>query len=249
MKPIFLSLLIVLLSFLPGISQVVLTNINGDDITNDTLSIDAPIENVIKRTNIFFSNTGDEAVDVFVKKIEESIVADTYVTFCWIGTCWTPDVTSVETPIVLQPGETSNEDHFYNEYLYTHQPGTSIVTYEFFDERGSFETVSVTLNLTVAEDETTFTPEISARQEAILREATPNPARGFTWINYDLPLGTQHAQIIIRNLIGQIVLTENLQQGQSRSRIDTSNLNNGIYIYSLVVDNQTINSKRLVVSH
>jgi hypothetical protein len=81
-----------------------------------------------------------------------------------------------------------------------------------------------------------------------LSDARPNPAKDHTWIHYTLPDDAQNAQITIRNLVGTTVHTENLIPGNDRFRLNTSDLTNGIYIYSLILDNQLVKSKRLVVA-
>lgn len=79
--------------------------------------------------------------------------------------------------------------------------------------------------------------------------ASPNPAKGYTLIPYSIPNEILTAQIVLRNLLGSIVKTETIHSGTEKVRIDTSSLNNGIYIYSLVINNQPVESKRLVVSN
>jgi hypothetical protein len=81
-----------------------------------------------------------------------------------------------------------------------------------------------------------------------LSDARPNPAKDHTWIPFTLPDDVQNAQITIRNLVGTAVHTENLIPGSDRFRLNTSDLANGIYIYSLILDNQLVKSKRLVVA-
>jgi hypothetical protein len=81
-----------------------------------------------------------------------------------------------------------------------------------------------------------------------LSDARPNPAKDHTWIHYTFPEDVQNAQITIRNLVGTTVHTENLIPGSDRFRLNTSDLANGIYIFSLIVDNQLVKSKRLVVA-
>jgi hypothetical protein len=82
-----------------------------------------------------------------------------------------------------------------------------------------------------------------------LADASPNPARGYTWIPFTLPEDVNNAQIVVRNLLGSIVKTETINSGSERVRIDTSMLNNGIYIYTLQINNQPVESKRLVVAN
>jgi hypothetical protein len=82
-----------------------------------------------------------------------------------------------------------------------------------------------------------------------LEEASPNPARGSTWISYFIPQGTVNAKIVVRNLLGSVVKTEPIDVNANGVRLSTGDLNNGIYIFSLIINNQAIKSKRLVVAN
>jgi len=81
-----------------------------------------------------------------------------------------------------------------------------------------------------------------------LSDARPNPAKDHTWIHFSLPENFLSAQITIRNLVGAVVLNEQIAAGSDRIRLNTQDLTNGIYIYSLVINNQTVKSKRLIIA-
>jgi hypothetical protein len=81
-----------------------------------------------------------------------------------------------------------------------------------------------------------------------LEDASPNPALEFTVIKYSLPDGIQNARIILRNLVGTTVVSEVVSADNDRLRINLQDLGSGIYIYSLVIENQVVKSKRLVIS-
>ncbi len=243
-----------LLSFLIGLlftgfsarAQVVILNENMEDITNDTLNILATIDDDYMKINIFFANNGEEDVEVFVRKIEVDMVDGASNTFCWLDYCFSPMVFEVEEPIILEPEGVSTDTDFYTEFFPGGVAGISQVVYEFYDDRESFEAVQVTINF-IIEDHTSVA--FFDAKAFGLGDARPNPARDHTWINLDLPAGTSNAQVVVRNLLGNAVITQPVEPGSRRVRIDTSSLNNGIYIYSLIVNNQTVKSKRLVVAN
>jgi hypothetical protein len=81
-----------------------------------------------------------------------------------------------------------------------------------------------------------------------LSDARPNPAKDHTLIHFTLPEDFLSAQITIRNLVGTIVLNEQIAEGSDRISLNTQDLTNGIYIYSLVINNQTVKSKRLIIA-
>jgi len=84
---------------------------------------------------------------------------------------------------------------------------------------------------------------------AILDDARPNPAKGSTWIGYTLPEQSHNVLLVVRNLLGSIVYNNKIDADSQGFSLDVSNLNNGIYIYTLTINNHPVKSKRLVVSN
>ncbi|MFW5725508.1 MAG: T9SS type A sorting domain-containing protein [Bacteroidota bacterium] len=247
MKKLLHTLSILLLTVFAAHSQVVLLDADGEDITNQTITVTGTTDESYIRANIFFSNSGDEDVEVWVRKHEVDLAPSHANTFCWVGFCFTPLVFEVDSPVVLASGESSTSDDFYTELYPEGASGTSQVMYEFYDDRDSFETVTVSI---IYEVETpTSADYLSNTNQWRLEDARPNPARSHTWINYQVPADARNASIVVRNLLGNPVINEDLSASENKLRLDTSRLSNGIYIYSLLIDNQVVQSKRLVVAN
>jgi hypothetical protein len=247
MKKLILSIAVLASFSMIAGAQIVLSDDTGNDITNDTLIVNGFSHEDYIKVHVYFTNDSDETQEVLVRKIEHDIVDGSECVFCWDDFCFSPQVFEVDDPIVLEPGETSTATDFYSDFYPMGVNGTSYVEFEFFNDRESFETVSVVIKFVITADETSVTHQELTRWT--LSDPQPNPARGHTWINYSLPAGSSNAQIVVRNLLGKSVHTENISFGSNRVRINTQNLNNGIYIYSLIIDNQVVESKRLVVTN
>ncbi len=245
MKKLTFALTFIVLLSLPAHAQLVLTDADGQDITNEELTIQGTSNADIK-VHLYFANESDRDVEVFVRKIEVDMVEGSANTFCWDDFCYSPTYFEAEDPITLSPGEVSGDDDFYTEFFPQNQYGLSTVVYEFFDDGESFETVLVTFHFDI--DEVTTVPAITDSQTSLF-DAYPNPARDHTWLNYALPGNTQNAEVVVRNLLGNVVLTQSLEGQKDRVKIDTGHLRNGIYIYSLVINNQVADSKRLVIAN
>ena len=247
MKKIILSLLSLILFTLYAHAQLIILDSEGVDITDETITVNGTTDDSYFKVNVFLSNTGEEAVEIFVKKIEMDIADGAFITFCWKGSCFPPEVFDVQDPIVLESDQITRDTDFYIEFHNGDIGGISEARYEFYSENDSFDTVSVTVRFDIST--TTFVNGFNHQSNFHLSDPQPNPARGFTWINYSVPAGSSNAQIVVRNLLGKSVHTENINFGSNRVRINTQNLNNGIYIYSLIIDNQVVESKRLVVTN
>src|SRR5574344_1494185 len=84
---------------------------------------------------------------------------------------------------------------------------------------------------------------------AFLYQNTPNPFNTTTEIKYLLPEGSTNAYIYVFNLQGNLLLTYNLSDnGFGSVIINGSSLNAGMYIYSLVVNGQEAETKRMILT-
>jgi hypothetical protein len=84
---------------------------------------------------------------------------------------------------------------------------------------------------------------------AFLYQNTPNPFNTTTEIKYFLPEGSTNAYIYVFNLQGNLLLTYNLNDnGFGSVEINGSSLNAGMYVYSLVINGQEAETKRMILT-
>jgi len=89
---------------------------------------------------------------------------------------------------------------------------------------------------------------LSSADVPVLYQNIANPFSTYTKINYYLPQGTAEATIVFYDSYGnQIKLVQLNQTGNGTLNITSDNLSNGIYSYSLVVNNNVIDTKRMVL--
>lgn len=82
----------------------------------------------------------------------------------------------------------------------------------------------------------------------IFSNAYPNPAKNMVSFDYNMPNDVQTASVAIYNMMGQEVLKQDLNIGGSRLDVNVSGLTDGVYFYSLIVNNQAVKTNKLVVS-
>lgn len=71
-----------------------------------------------------------------------------------------------------------------------------------------------------------------------------------TTVSYRLPSGSKSAELLVCDLSGQVKKVVNVPKGKSNSfSFPTDGLENGIYMYSLIVDGDVYATKRMVVKH
>ena len=81
----------------------------------------------------------------------------------------------------------------------------------------------------------------------VLNQNSPNPFREQTTITYYLPENTGKSQMLFYNAQGSIIKTVDLiQKGNGQINVFADNLTDGIYTYTLVVDNKIIETKKMI---
>ncbi|RUA25002.1 MAG: hypothetical protein DSY76_07085 [Bacteroidetes bacterium] len=74
----------------------------------------------------------------------------------------------------------------------------------------------------------------------------PNPATNKVSVKYDLK-GANNAQLEIRNVLGSLVKKVSINESNGLLNVDVSDLTNGVYFYSFIVNNEIIKSKKLII--
>jgi len=75
----------------------------------------------------------------------------------------------------------------------------------------------------------------------------PNPAISFVNIDYQLTPQVKTAQIRIVNLLGTLVTEAEIERNVNKLTIDVSQLKNGIYFYTLLINGAVYQTQKLIV--
>ncbi len=164
--------------------------------------------------------------------------------FCW-GMCYMAGVFTADYTIPANETYTFNGHAVFHNGDWAALPvGTTItIEYTFFDARNPEEKYSFKVN-------STYNPESVAdfNNVNVFSNAYPNPANSTISFDYNMPFDVNSASIAIYNMMGQEVVKQNLNIGDSRVNINVSDLNEGVYFYSLIVNNETVKTNKFVVS-
>jgi hypothetical protein len=82
---------------------------------------------------------------------------------------------------------------------------------------------------------------------AQMGQNVPNPVRKETTISFNLPASALQSELHLTDQKGLQVRKFRLSNGQTQQRIDATELANGTYFYSLVVDGELVETRQLVV--
>ena len=87
-------------------------------------------------------------------------------------------------------------------------------------------------------------------EKFVLHQNYPNPFNPATKIRFELPKNNGFVSLKIYNVLGQLVsnpVNKKLQAGTYEYEFDASGLNSGMYFYSLIVDGESTESRKMVV--
>lgn len=244
MKKLILAVTLILATMHFGFTQSLsLTHTDGTAIEDGAIVefIEEPGIAIIE-SYVNVTNNAAAALDVKVKKVEIELLDNTMNTFCWGESCFPPAIFVSPNSITIEPGAT--EDSFRGEYYPQGNIGTSTMMYVFFDANNPDDSVSVYVDYTAGyvgleEDPVANKPEVNAY---------PNPANAFTNIEYALPSIHQgQSRIVVRNVLGEIVKEVQLNKRKGKIQFDVNDLKQGVYLYSLVLENEQLITRKLIV--
>ncbi len=107
---------------------------------------------------------------------------------------------------------------------------------------------SMNVNNGVLQGGTTLTDvELSNKNMVVLNQNVPNPFAEQTTISYFLPDNVLRAQILFFEQSGTIIKAIDLtEKGKGQLNVFANDLTSGIYTYSLIVDGQTVETKKMI---
>jgi hypothetical protein len=211
-------------------------------VFNDTVKIDVASTGAeeIASDYIHFKNITSDAINVRVYR-QDIMLNPTASLFMCIGEC-TLDTIS-PTTILLEPNVEFTG--FDLQYTYT-SDAPSVARIHLVDpitlqSLQSFVVLYRNPDLSIAKP---------IKSNVLSLEAYPNPAAQSATINYSLPSNYRQVSLVLRNMIGKELKTIQLSSSsKGKQTINTYDLPNGVYFYSIIGDGKTIATKKLIVKH
>jgi hypothetical protein len=240
-KYLLLASLTVVMAFI-GYSQSLSLSDSTGQIANNSTIIKWGLpsaDEIVTFLNV--TNNTSHAIPVKVKKVEIDVAEGSMNLFCW-GLCFAPSVYVSPDPLTINANSTNTTD-FSGHYTPNGAVAISVIRYVFFNSDNPSDSVCVN----VMND--TYPSGIANKViKPALSNAFPNPANGFTHFDYSIPEGTK-ASMVMRNVIGSTVKEMTIQSGSGRLTINTSDLTEGVYFYSFLVNGDPLFTKKIVVKH
>jgi len=223
-------------------NPIEITDLSQRVVTGSTMNIDTSDVNAVTM-DVYLNiiNNTDQTLNIYVRRIINSSVASSANSFCW-GICYPIETDTSLNPVEITPGHNAQ---FSGDYSPNTNPGLTSITYEFYDDRTGGATVTAQVTVNYHLSPSGLGNEIKSFN---ISPAFPNPTSNSTSIEYTIPAGNI-GKIIVRNLVGNIVREVILDKPEGKAVINTNDLKDGIYFYSVLLNNKTEVTRKLVIRH
>ena len=228
MKKLLIFFIVAILSTTYINAQSLSLSWDGHDLADTVMVMVEPDGEEATVFHAVVTNNSDNIVNVKVLRTNIDVLEGTVNSFCFATQCYPPFLDESGDYLPVPAGGSSPEDDFKGEFTANGVLGISIVKYKFFnkDNTDDFAEVVVKYNSS---------------------EVYPNPANQNVSLDYRFDVNVDAASIKIVNLLGSVVKEVEMNQNAGKISIDISDLNNGIYFYSVVVNNEILRTKKLVI--
>jgi hypothetical protein len=189
---------------------------------------------------VFVKNITANPVTVKVKKVELMALQGTSNVFCW-GLCYSSEIFVSPDSIVIDAGGINTND-FSGHFIPNGVVGISTIRYVFFNIYNPSDTVCVNI------DFSTYPQGIRDLSNITLSNAYPNPANNMVSFSYSGPQNSG-SKLIVRNILGSVVREADIAGTSGKLSLNTSELAEGVYFYSFIVNGNSLVTRKLVIRH
>ena len=195
------------------------------------------------------TNSGSTPMNVMVRFEEVSagpVNCGHY--FCW-AICYSEGavtdgfVTPSQHALTIDAGASTN--NFYSDYVPNGTVGLATYRYTFYDQSNPSDETSIDITF---DTQNVGIEDVLASSNSGISESYPNPANSNVKMNYSLEPGWNNANLTIYSMLGSQVENVNLNENQGTLNVDVSSLPAGLYFYTLMVDGNAINTKKMLIT-
>lgn len=240
---LFLVATFLMLAGVSAQSSLIIKDKSGNDITGKTVDmLYAPADGYASFA-VDVMNSSSTVKNVKVRKVEISLLPEvSALTMCW-ASCYPTFVYVVPDPIAIEPNAVCSS--FEGDLTYAPGTlGTSTAKFIFFDIDNPNDSSYVVVNYILG---------FLGKPENVIKSisvsnAYPNPVSSTVHIDYKLPANVNNAKMQISNLLGSTVKNIELTSNEGTASISVNDLKNGVYFYSLVINNSATVTRKFVVN-
>ncbi len=211
------------------------TNLESHDATGYIYG-----DTTLKNTHVKILNIGLDTLSVKIAQDNSGATNGHISYFCWGINCYPPTVAVSSNAVNIAPGDTNKTFIGYLEPA--GHTGISVIDYYFFNTIDPNDGINVSFTYDISIGINELSNSVS------LSNPSPNPANNLTSISYDLK-SVKNGSFVLYNILGSKLNEFKLTERQETLIIPTSQLNSGIYFYSIVADGKLVSTRKLIVAH
>ena len=186
-------------------------------------------------------NDSDRDIPVKARREDVDVVEGSMNYLCWVS-CFGNDIFESPDAFNLAAGEMTSEEIFAGHYMPQGQAGTTTVKYTFFNENDPEDNIFFIAHFVGSP---TSVNDILAK--SVISDVYPNPASQIISFDYNLPVEVKSAGVKLFNLLGQEVVSQPINDFSGKLQINVSDLPEGVYFYSLTLNQQNAVTKKLII--
>jgi hypothetical protein len=226
MKRIF-SITISMLFFCSTYSQSLV--VSGSNFVTAT---DACLQT---HSSLSIKNISSDTVNVLCQKVIIDTTVGTENYFCWGSICYGVTTYISTSANNLSPGERDDIDFggYYDAYC---DPASAVIEYCFYPESDVMDKTCITITYN---ESSTSTSQI---ETVIVSDFYPNPASEMVQFTFNGNAATLKLIDILGNNVKEILLNQ-----EGIQKLDLSDMNKGIYFGNLIVNDEVVSIKKLIV--
>jgi hypothetical protein len=198
--------------------------------------------NTSQRKSLILQNDSDETKEYFLRYLRGNIGSSQNMKICLGDVCYDPKKDLSKVRINLNPGEIYTDLYIEFDLGITETRGTFDL--HFFNTDNTRDAFVVEGIYDVIPDSN---PDETHHKDIDIGEAYPNPSSRTAQLNYKIKNPNAHARVVVNSFIGNPIYDFRLDPNQSTLVIPVTDLNPGVYFYTLIIDNKNIVTKKLVV--
>src|SRR5690554_6734970 len=235
MKSLFSLIIFFLLTFhLQSVAQV--------RVLNDAVEFTGLV-NTSQRKSLILQNNSEEAKEYVLKFMRGNIASSQDVKICLGDICYDPKKDLARVKLTLEPGEVYTDLYLEFDMGITETKGTFDLHFSNTQNLRDVFIIECTYNVENPDDDNQKIDNKDIKMGSVF----PNPSDRIAQIEYEIKNPNVSARIVVNSFIGNPVFDFTLDPRQNSVVINVSDLNPGVYLYTLILDNQNIVTKKFVV--
>ena len=186
-------------------------------------------------SSLTVKNISGDTLNVLCEKVIIDTTTGTANFFCWGSNCYGATTYISSSSNNLLPGEGDDIDFggYYDAYC---DPASAVIEYCFYPESDVTDKTCITI--TYNESSTS----VSQLKSVIVSDFYPNPASEMVYFTFNGNAATLKLIDILGNNVKEISLSQ-----EGIQKLDLSDMNKGIYFGNLIVNNEVVSIKKLIV--